>query len=92
MVEDIAARRGLKVTTIFSHLARCIEEGELAPGDVLQLSENEIKRIEFAFGQLPEDSPFTLKPVFDAFQGRYDYGVLRCVRAGLGLEGAAWRD
>jgi ATP-dependent DNA helicase RecQ len=26
-----------------------------------------------------------LKPVFEAFDGRYDYGLLRCVRAGMGL-------
>jgi ATP-dependent DNA helicase RecQ len=83
--EGIAERRGLKSNTVYSHLARCIEEGELALNDVVKLPEDEIRTIEHAFGQLREDSPFTLKPVFDAFQGKYDYGVLRCVRAGLGL-------
>jgi ATP-dependent DNA helicase RecQ len=82
--DEIAASRNLKTTTIYSHLARCIEEGELELADVVQLSEDEIKTIGHAFNQLPDDSPYALKPVFDTFQGKYDYGLLRCVRAGLG--------
>jgi ATP-dependent DNA helicase RecQ len=70
---------------VYSHLARCIEEGELTVGEVVKIPDNEVKTIEYAFSQLGHDSPFTLKPVFDACQGKYDYGLLRCVRAGLGL-------
>jgi ATP-dependent DNA helicase RecQ len=81
--EQIAAGRNLKVTTIYTHLARCIEEGELRLQDVVELTEDEIQSIGYAFSQTPDDSPFALKPVFDAFQGKYDYGLLRCVRAGL---------
>jgi ATP-dependent DNA helicase RecQ len=83
--EEIAERRSLKITTIYSHLARCIEQGELELDDVVKLPEDEIRTIEYAFSQVPEDSPFALKPVFDAFQGKYDYGLLRCVRVGMGL-------
>ncbi|MGE5154224.1 MAG: HRDC domain-containing protein, partial [Bdellovibrio bacteriovorus] len=82
-VDQIAERRGLRTTTVYSHLARCIEEGELPLGKVVALSEGEISAIQFAFEQLPPDSPMTLKPVYDAFQGQYDYGVLRCVRAAM---------
>jgi len=85
--EEIAERRALKVTTVYSQLARCIEEGELELKDVAKLPEDEIKSIEYAFSQIPNESPSTVKPVFDAFQGKYDYGLLRCVRAGLGLGG-----
>jgi ATP-dependent DNA helicase RecQ len=83
-VEEIAARRELRVTTIYSHLARCIEEGELGLGEVVELAEEEVRAIEYVFSVQPPDAPFSLKPVFDAFQGRYDYGLLRCVRAGMG--------
>ena len=85
--DRIAARRDLKATTVYSHLARCIEEGEIEVGEVVDLTDEELKAIEHAFSQLPEAAPFALKPVFDAFAGRYDYGVLRCVRAGLGMPG-----
>ncbi len=27
-----------------------------------------------------------LKPVFEALQGKYDYGILRCVQAGMGVD------
>jgi ATP-dependent DNA helicase RecQ len=83
--ENIAERRGIKAETIYNHLARCIEEGELTMAEVVRLPDDEIRTIERAFGQLAEESPFTLKPVFDACQGKYSYGLLRCVRAGLGL-------
>jgi ATP-dependent DNA helicase RecQ len=87
-VEQIAERRGIKASTVYSHLSRCIEEGELALDDVVALDEAELGRIARAFAELPEDAPYTLKPVFDALQGRYAYGVLRCVRAELGLFGS----
>jgi ATP-dependent DNA helicase RecQ len=43
-----------------------------------------VRTIEDAFSQLPPDAPLALKPVFDAFSGKYDYGLLRCVRAAMG--------
>jgi ATP-dependent DNA helicase RecQ len=79
--ETIAERRGLKITTIYTHLSRAIEEGELELGEVVTLSDDEIGAIQYAFDQLASDSPQALKPVFEAFQGKYDYGLLRCVRA-----------
>ncbi|WP_295400119.1 DNA helicase RecQ [uncultured Thiocystis sp.] len=82
--EAIALHRNLKSTTIYTHLSRCIEEGELTVEDVVTLDAETRRRIEFAFDQLPEGAMMGLKPVFDAFEGRYDYGLLRCVRAGMG--------
>jgi ATP-dependent DNA helicase RecQ len=86
--EDIAERRGIKADTIYNHLARCIEEGELDMEAVVRLPDDQIRTIEHAFSQLAEESPFTLKPVFDACRGKYSYGLLRCIRAGLGLSKA----
>lgn len=81
--ETIAARRGLKLATVYTHLARGIEEGELALGEAVALSAAEIAAIQAAFARLPSDSLQTLKPVRDALDCRYDFGVLRCVRAAL---------
>ncbi|WP_295586460.1 DNA helicase RecQ [uncultured Lamprocystis sp.] len=80
----IGEQRDLKLTTVFTHLARCIEEGELSLRDVVTLGEDEIEAIRSAFDQLVGlDSPQMLKPVYDAFEGHYDYGLLRCVRAAM---------
>ncbi len=83
-VDQIAERRGLRDTTVYSHLARCIDEGELALREVVPLPEDEIRTIEYAFDQLSGEAPGALKPVYEAFEGRYGYGLLRCVRAAMG--------
>ena len=83
--EQIAVQRDLKPTTIYSHLARCIEEGEVGLGEVVRLREDELKTIQYAFEQLAPDSPQALKPVYDALNGEYDYGLLRCIRAAQSL-------
>ena len=82
-VDDIARQRGIKPTTIWTHLSRCIEAGELALSDVIDLDDSDLKAIQFAFEQAPPTAQMALKPVFEALEGRYDYGVLRCVRAGM---------
>lgn len=82
--DAIAARREFKLTTIHSHLARCIEEGELEVAEVVGLDAETLRRIEHTFEQLGESTSMFLKPVYDALEGRYDYGLLRCVRAGMG--------
>ncbi|WP_295387049.1 DNA helicase RecQ [uncultured Thiodictyon sp.] len=81
---QIAERRALKLGTIYTHLSNCIEEGELALGEIVTLSDDELRAIEVAFTQLTADAPLAIKPVFDAFQGQYDYDLLRCVRAAMG--------
>jgi ATP-dependent DNA helicase RecQ len=86
--EDIAARRGFKPSTIYGHLAKAIEAGELSPEHAVRLEAEERKAIEAAFLALPEDTRFALQPVFEALGGAYDYGTLRCVRAGMRVRGA----
>jgi ATP-dependent DNA helicase RecQ len=82
-VEQIARQREIQETTIYGHLSQSLEQGLLALADVVELPEPEIRLIEDAFISLPEDQRNALKPVFERFGGRYNYGILRCVRASL---------
>jgi ATP-dependent DNA helicase RecQ len=81
--ETIAHQRGVVTTTILNHLAIAIENGRLSLRSVLKLNENEIGRIEDAILSLPEESRHQLRPVFDALNGEYDYGTIRCVLSDL---------
>ncbi len=76
----IAHQRDLTLTTVYNHLAKAIGQGEIELDDAIELDEKEIKAIHFALEQ-SEDGK--LKPVYDALEGDYDYGVLQCVRASL---------
>jgi ATP-dependent DNA helicase RecQ len=82
-VAAVASQRGLKEATILSHLAQSIERGQCRLADAIDLSATEIARIEASILALPADQQHTLKPVYEAFGGAYDYNVLRCVRAAL---------
>ncbi|PQJ94995.1 DNA helicase RecQ [Chromatium okenii] len=81
--EQIAEKRNFVHSTIYGHLARCIEAGKLALEDVVTVDAETRQRIEFAFAQLPDDALAGSKQVFDLFEGRYSYGLLQCVRAGM---------
>ena len=82
-VQQIAQKRGYKEDTIYNHLSQALEQGMLALQDVVELPEQDIKRIEEAILSLPEEQQNALKPVYELFDGQYSYGVLRCVRAAL---------
>jgi ATP-dependent DNA helicase RecQ len=84
-VEAIADRRELKPSTIYTHLSRCIEVGELSVGEVVALDRDSLRAIEFAIEQQSEGALISLKPIYEAFEGRYSYGLLSCVRAGMGI-------
>jgi ATP-dependent DNA helicase RecQ len=81
--EKIAQARGLKPSTIYTHLADAIESGELQLSEVVTAPDADIAAIQAAILALPEGERLTLKPVFERFEGKYGYGVLRCVRAAL---------
>ena len=82
-VKQIAQQRELQETTVYGHLAQYLEQGMLVLADVVELPEQEIKRIEEALINLPEEQQNSLKPVFELFEAQYSYGVLRCVRSAL---------
>ncbi len=74
----IAHERKLTLNTIYSHLTKAIENGEVELEDVLTLKEHELKAIQLAFEQSKDGK---IKPVFEALEGAYEYGVLQCVKA-----------
>ncbi|MFA5924299.1 MAG: DNA helicase RecQ [Methylococcaceae bacterium] len=82
-VKQVAQKRELKEETIYNHLSQALEQGMLVLADVVELPEQDIKRIQEAILGLPEEQQNALKPVYELFDGQYSYGVLRCVRAAL---------
>ena len=82
-IPKIAEQRGLQESTIYGHLAQYLEQGQLMLSDVVDLPEQEIKRIEDTIINLPDDQKNALKPVYEALEGNYNYGILRCIRAAL---------
>lgn len=81
--EKIAVQRELKLTTIYTHLAKGIEQGAIELSDVVGISEQDINDIKDEILSLPEDQGQSLKPVYVAFNEAYSYGVLACVRASM---------
>jgi len=80
--DEIAAHRNLTATTIYGHLAKAIELSEVELQQVVDLSENEIRVIQNAFLNFGDEDK-KLKPIYDAFEGAFDYGLLQCVRASI---------
>ncbi|MDH5545383.1 MAG: DNA helicase RecQ [Gammaproteobacteria bacterium] len=78
--EAIAKHRKLTVSTVYNHLADAIEAGLLNPLDVLPIDKDVMQEIIYAIEMSEDDR---LKPVYESFNGEYDYGLLRCVQASL---------
>jgi len=81
-VETIAIQRNIKVSTVYSHLATCIGQGDIKLKEVLDINDSEISAIQEAI-LATESGQEKLKPVYDALDGMFDYDVLRCVRAAM---------
>jgi len=80
-VEQVAEKRKLKTETIYTHLSQALEDGCVELTEVIDLDENEIRQIEEAIINLPEEQKNALKPLYELFDETYSYSVLRCVRA-----------
>jgi ATP-dependent DNA helicase RecQ len=82
-IEKIAEQRDLKQSTVYSHLADAIEVGLLDVRDVVELDDDEYNKIVYSIESMEEESKGKLKPVYEALDEEYDYGVLKCVQASL---------
>ena len=75
-VVEISDQRGLKETTIYSHIAHLFSVGKLK--DISQFVPFlEFKRVEEYINKNPKEN--RLKPVFDALDGAVEYGKIRLV-------------
>jgi ATP-dependent DNA helicase RecQ len=82
---EVASRRELKLSTIYTHCAELVEAAELTAAEATGLSESDMRRIVDTYEALSEEDKGRLKPLFDKLNGEYDYGLLRCVLAGSSL-------
>jgi len=80
--ESIANQRGLSLTTIYSHLAKLIQQGQILLDDVVNISSQDITTIQNAIIELGDEAK-KLKPLFEFLDGCYDYETLRCVKASM---------
>jgi ATP-dependent DNA helicase RecQ len=76
-VSDIARRRNLVPGTIYGHLATAAEAGEAFDLRAF-VSVEQQREIEVALANCPG---VALSPAYQALGGKFDYGVLRMVRA-----------
>ena len=81
--EAIAAERGIEVSTVFGHFAEAIEAGLLEARQVLPLDESEIDEILSVFERCHTLDTGKLGPAHAELEGRYDYGLLKCLLAEL---------
>ncbi|MFV8344129.1 DNA helicase RecQ [Flavobacterium sp. XS2P39] len=83
--EEISKKRKLGLSTIMSHLAKLYLDG--APIDLNPfISKEEVSHI--AEAQVKLESPVALKPYFDYFEEKMDYGKIRLALAILEKENA----
>jgi ATP-dependent DNA helicase RecQ len=74
-VEAIAARRELKSATVYGHLA--------AASEVVPLDEAQYTEVVNTLDLLDARAEGALKPAYEALGQAYDYGLLKCVLAGM---------
>jgi len=79
--EAIAERRGIEVSTVHGHFAEAIEAGLVEARDVVGLDEAEIDEILEAFERCGTIDSGKLGPAHAALDGRFSYGVLKCLLA-----------
>jgi ATP-dependent DNA helicase RecQ len=66
---------------VLEHLALAIRLGQLAAQEVVGLPEAEVDRICRVWDGLPDEDRRGVKALYEAFEGKYDYSVLRCLHA-----------
>ncbi len=81
-IEQIAEKRGLNQSTIEGHLARYVASGDI---DVLEFVDGDtLQKVEAYCMEHPEEK--ALKPIFEHFDAKIPYGVLRMAIAAIRKE------
>ena len=81
-VPSIAAARGLTESTVWNHLSQAIESGKLRLDEVLP--QGSVDRDALLAALAEHDGK--LRPVFERFNGRYSFDLIKVVRAGAGWD------
>lgn len=77
---EIAHKRELTLQTVYRHFALGIEREEIDLEDIVSIDQKSMSALQAAFEQ---QEGAALKPIYELFDGEYDYGVLDCVRSSL---------
>lgn len=77
----IADRRQLKISTIYGHFAAAVGAGLLDVRKVLPLDDEQYQEIRAAMSLVKTCEEMALKPLYEALEEAYDYGILKCVTA-----------
>ncbi len=77
----ISEKRSIGISTIYDHFADAIEGGVLEIKDLQEIDEVAIAEIGQAFEEQNIFETGQLKPSYEALEGRYSYGILKCVLA-----------
>jgi ATP-dependent DNA helicase RecQ len=80
-VDSIAHKRNISVTTVYGHFAEAVAAGLLDPNDILPIDDSDYQAIINTMEMLDTREERRLKPVYEALDGAYEYGVLKCVLA-----------
>ncbi len=81
--EAIAQKRELQVATVYGHFAEAIEAGLLTTCEVLSLEPADIDAVHAAFETCETLETGNLGPAHTVLEGRYDFGILKCLLAEL---------
>ena len=82
-IEKIAEKRDKNINTIYTHLADAIEIGLIDVRDVIELDEETYNEIVYTIETMGDKDKNLLKPLYEALNEDYDYGILKCVRASI---------
>jgi ATP-dependent DNA helicase RecQ len=83
-IEQIVVQRDLKISSIYQHFASAIEADLIQLDEIVKLDDSDLDEIIYNLeNEATEENP-KMKKVFDAMEGRIDYGLLYCVKASLG--------
>ena len=82
-IKAIAKQRDMKENTAYGHLADAIEVGLLDVKDVLDLDDSEYQEIMMTIESLEDDAKGRIKPIYEALDEEYDYGIIKCVQASM---------
>ena len=85
-VKEIAKARSMTEATVWSHVEKLAEEGDVTLDTIKHLEPKKWKKTkEELFNAIDELGPEKLKPLFEACNEEYDYDLVRLARIEWGL-------